>query len=59
MLEYQNIKTFFQKTMLQIGLKKFFLLLFRGHMLLVILMEKKLLEPFTKKELQKINQKRV
>ena len=46
--------------MFQFGLKKFLLLeklkmLFRGHMLLVILKVKKLLEDFTK-ELQKINQ---
>ena len=46
--------------MFQFGLKNFLLLeklkmLFRGHMLLVILKVKKLLEHFTK-ELQKINQ---
>ena len=46
--------------MFQFGLKKILLLeklkmLFRGHMLLVILKVKKLLEDFTK-ELQKINQ---
>ena len=44
--------------MFQISLKKFLLLkklktLFREHMLLVILKENKLLERFTKKELQK------
>ena len=49
LLEYQNIKTFLQKAMFEIGLKTFFLLqklniLFRGHMLLVILKTKKLLE---------------
>ena len=48
--------------MFQIGLKKFLLLkklktLCRGHLLLVILKAKKLLERFTKKELQKTNQK--
>ena len=53
-IEYQSIKTFFQKAMFQIGLKKFLWLkklktLFRGYMLLVILREKKLLEIFTKK----------
>ena len=40
MLEFQNIKTFLLKDMLQIGRKKFLLLVglkiqFRGHMLLV------------------------
>ena len=51
-----------QKAMLQIGLKKFLLLqklkmLFRGHMLLVILKAKKLLELFFEKELRKTNKK--
>ena len=51
--EYCNIKTLLQKVTSQIGLKKFLLLnrlktLCRGHMLLVILMVKKLLECFTK-----------
>ena len=54
MLEYQNIKTVLQKTIFQIDLKKFLLfqklkILFRGHMLLVILRTKKWLERFTKK----------
>ena len=58
MQEYQNIKTFLQKAMFQIGLKKFLLLqklkiLFRGHMLLVILKAKNLLEHFTKKNCKK------
>ena len=58
MLECQNIKAFLQKAMFQIDLKKFLLLqnlkvLFRGHMLLLILMEKKLLECFTKKNCRK------
>ena len=49
LLEYQNIRTFLQKAVRQIGLKKFLLsqnlkILFRGHMLLVILEAKKLLE---------------
>ena len=53
LLEYKNTKTFSQKGMFQIGLKKFLLLqklkiMFGGHMLLVILTEKKLLEHFTK-----------
>ena len=57
--KYKNI---FAKAVFQIGLKKFLGLknlktLCHGHMLLMILMEKKLLEPFTKKELQKTNQK--
>ena len=62
MLEYQNIKTFLEKPMFQIGLKTLLWLkklktLFRGHMLLVILKTKKLLQRFTKKGLQKTNQK--
>ena len=53
MLEYQNIKIFLQKVKLQIGLKKFLWLeklkiQCRGHMFLMILIEKKLLERFTK-----------
>ena len=62
MLEYQNIKTFFQKAMAQIGLKKFLWLQnlktqCREHILLVTLKEKKLLKRFYEKELQKTNQK--
>ena len=58
LLEYQNIKTFLQKAMFQIGLKKFLLLqklkiLCRGHMLLVILKAKKLLERLAKKNFEK------
>ena len=58
MLEHQNMKMFLQKVTLQIGLKKFLRLknlrtLFRVHMLLVILKEKKLLKRFTKKNCQK------
>ena len=58
LLEYQNIKTFLQKAMFQIGLKMFLLLqklktLFRGHMLLVILKVKKFLGHFTKKNCKK------
>ena len=53
LLEYQNTKTFLQKAMFQIGLKKFLWLnklktLRRGHMLLVIFKANKLLERFTK-----------
>ena len=62
LLESQNIKTFLQKALFQIGLKKIFLLeklkiLFRGHMLLVILNAKRLLERFIKKNCKKTNQK--
>ena len=42
LLEYQNIKIFFQKTSLR-----------HGHMLLLILMEKKLLEHSMKKNFKK------
>ena len=54
LLEYQNRKTFLQKAMSRVGLKKF-KILFRGHMLLVILKENKLLEHFTKKNRKKTN----
>ena len=58
MLEYQNIKIFLQKVTLQIGLNKFLLsqklkVLLRGHMLLAILTENKLLERFTKRYCKK------
>ena len=60
MLEYQNKKVFLQKAMFQIGLKKFLWLkklkvLCHGHMLLVILKAKKLLECFKncKKQIKK------
>ena len=52
LLEYQNIKTFLEKTMFLIGFKTFLGLkksLCRGHTLLVILKAKKLLQRFTKK----------
>ena len=57
-LEYQNIKTFLQKVTPEIGLKKFFSLkklkhLSPGLTLLIILMEKKLLEHFAKKNCKK------
>ena len=63
MLEYQNIKSFLQKAMFQIGLKTFLRkknnlkTLGRGHMLLVILTSKKLLEHFTRKNCKETNQK--
>ena len=59
MLEYQNMKTFLQKAMFQIGVLKKFLLLQKlkklcyGDMLLVILTENKLLERFTKNNFKK------
>ena len=57
-MEHQNIKIFLQKVTLEIDLKKFLLLkklkiLCRGHMLLMILTEKKLLELFTKNNCKK------
>ena len=71
--KYQQIKIFLQKAVFQIDLKKFLRLkklraLCRGHLLLVILTEKKLLAHFAKKnckkrikkslELKKSNKKR-
>ena len=60
-LEYQNKKTFLEKAMFQIDLKFLWLkklkTLFPGHMLLVILKEKKLLERFMKTYSKKTNQK--
>ena len=58
LLEYQNIKTFLQMVTFQLGLKKFSWLknlkiLCRGHILLMILTEKKLLERFTKMNCKK------
>ena len=54
LLEYQNINIFLQKITLQIALKKLLWLkklktLSHGHMLLMILIKKKLLENSTKK----------
>ena len=54
MREYRNIKTFLLKAILRIGVKKFLLskklkTQFHGHMSLMILMVKKLLEHFMKK----------
>ena len=56
--EYQNTKTFLLKHILEIGLKKFLWLkklniLCYGHMLLMIIMVKKLLELFMKKTWKK------
>ena len=61
LLEYQNIKAFLQEAMFQIDVKKFLWLkklktLFLGHILLVLLKTKKLLEPY-KNESQKTSQK--
>ena len=60
-LEYQNINIFLQKATFRISLKKFLWLkklktLCHGHMLLLILKLKKLLEHFTKKNCKKTNQ---
>ena len=57
-LKYQNTKAFLQKVTLEIGLNKFLWLkklkiLCHGHMLLVILMVKILLESFTQKNCKK------
>ena len=57
-----DIKTFFIKVTLQIGLTKFLWLkklkiLCRGHTLLMTLMVKKLLEYLTQKNCKKTNQK--
>ena len=62
MLEFQNTRTFLLKDMLQIGRKKFLLLVglklqFLGLMLLVTCMVKKLLEVFTKKNCKKLVKK--
>ena len=62
MLEFQNTKTFLLKDMLQIGQKKFLLLVklkiqFLGLMLLVTWMVKKLLEVFMKKNCKKLVKK--
>ena len=62
MLEFQNIETFLLKDILQIGQKKFLLLIklkiqFLGLMLLVIWMVKKLLEVFTRKNCKKLIKK--
>ena len=62
LLKHQNIKIFLQKVTLQTGLKRFLRLknlkiLCHGQMLLMILIEKKLLEHSMKKNCKKqINQ---
>ena len=63
MLEFQNIKVFLQKDILQIGQRKFLLsvklkIQLLGHMLLVTWMVKKLLKDFMKKKLQKASQEK-
>ena len=62
MLEFQNIKTFLLKDILQIGERRFSLLIklktqFLRLMLLVIWMVKKLLEIFMKKNCKKLVKK--
>ena len=62
MLEFLNIKIFLLKDKHQIGLKKFLLLVklkihFHGHILLMILMVKKLLEHFMKKNYKRLIKK--
>ena len=62
MLEFQSTKTFLVKDILQIGQKKFLLLInlkvqFLGLMLLVTSMVKKLLEVFMKKNCKKLERK--
>ena len=61
-LEFKKTKTFLLKDMLQIGQKKFLLLIkfkiqFLGLMLLMIQMVKRLLEVFMKKYCQKVAKK--
>ena len=62
MSEFLSTKIFSQKDTHQIGLKKLFLLVklkiqFQGHMLLMILMVKKSLEHFMKKNCRKLIKK--
>ena len=62
MLEFLNTKIFLLKDIYQIGLKKFLLLVklkiqFHEHMLLIILMVKKLLEYFMKKNCKRLIKK--
>ena len=62
MLEFQSIKIFLLKDMLQIGLKNFLLLVklkiqFLGHVWLMIWMVKKLLEVFMKKNCKRLVKK--
>ena len=58
LLEYQNVKAYSYKVTFQIGLRRFLWLkklktLCRGHVLLVILKAKKLLERFTEQNCKK------
>ena len=53
MLEYQNIKLFLQNVMKKFLWLKKLKILCHGHMLLVILMVKKFLESFMKKNCKK------
>ena len=60
LLEYQNIKTYLQKAMFQIGLKKLLSLkklklLCHGHLQIVIVKGKTFLERFTKKNCKYIH----
>ena len=62
MLEFLNTKIFLLKDIHQIGLEKFLLLLklkmqFHGHMLLMILIVKKLLEHVIKKNCKRLMKK--
>ena len=61
LLKYENIKTFWQKTIFQIGLKKLLWLkkqkiMCRGHVI-SDLKDEEIVGTFHKKELQKTNQK--
>ena len=63
LLEYQNIKIFLEKVYTPICQWKFLWLkklkmLFRGHILLMIVTKKKLLELFTRKNSEKSNYKK-
>ena len=61
LLEYQNIKNIFTKGYVLNWSEVFVIATIknRGHMSLVISEEKKLLEHFTKKEMQKSKSKRI
>ena len=64
MLEYQNIKTFFQKAMSQIGLKKFLWLQnlktqCRGTYIISDLKGEEIVETFLRKRIAKNKSKRV
>ena len=64
MLEFQNMKTFLLKDILQIGQKKFLLLIklkiqFLGLMLLMKLIGEEITGSFYEKELKKTSQKKI